>query len=60
MLTDNADEILPGTISLNDTLTYLITASNDGNVTLNNVTVSDDLTGDSTSCLTVAPAAPVC
>ena len=55
VLTDNADEDTSGTISLNDTLTYQITASNDGNVTLNNVSVSDDLTGDSTSCLTVAP-----
>ena len=55
VLTGNADEDTSGTISLNDTLTYQITASNDGNVTLNNVSVSDDLTGDSTSCLLVAP-----
>ena len=55
VLTGNDDADTSGTISLNDTLTYQITASNDGNVTLNNVSVSDDLTGDSTSCLTVAP-----
>ena len=54
-LTGNADEDGSGTVSLNDTLTYTITATNIGNVTLNNVTVSDDLTGDSTACATVAP-----
>ena len=56
-LTDNADEDGSTTVSVGDTLEYTITATNTGNVTLNNVTVSDDLTGDSTSCLSVAPAA---
>ena len=54
-LTGNADEDQSGDVTLNDTLTYTITATNSGNVTLNNVTVSDDLTGDSTSCASVAP-----
>jgi uncharacterized repeat protein (TIGR01451 family) len=56
VLTNNADEDSSDTVSLGDTLTYWITATNVGNITLNNVDVSDDLTGDSTSCLTVAPA----
>ena len=56
-LTANADEDSSGTVSLNDTLTYTITATNSGNVTLNNVTVSDDLTGDNTACESVAPGA---
>lgn len=38
---DNADEDGSGTITLNDTLTYTITATNNGTVTLNNVVVTD-------------------
>ena len=57
VLTSNADEDGSGTVSLNDTLTYTITATNSGNVTLNNVTVDDDLTGDNTVCEAVAPGA---
>jgi uncharacterized repeat protein (TIGR01451 family) len=45
VLTNNAGEDLSGDVSLDDTLTYQITAFNDGNVTLNNVVVSDDLIG---------------
>lgn len=56
-LTGNADEDGSGGVSLGDTLSYTITASNDGNVTLTNVAVSDDLTGDATSCPSLAPAA---
>ncbi len=55
VLTDNADEDGSGAVTLNDTLTYQITATNDGNITLNNVVVSDDLTGQSTSCPTLVP-----
>ena len=54
-LTGNADEDQSGTVSLGDTLEYTLTATNDGNVTLTNVTVSDDLTNDSTTCASVAP-----
>ena len=54
-LTGNADEDGSGTVSLNDTLTYTLTATNDGNTTLHNVTVDDSLTGDSTTCASVAP-----
>ena len=57
VLTSNADEDGSGAVSLNDTLTYTITATNSGNVTLNNVTVADGLTGDNTACEAVAPGA---
>ncbi len=60
VLTGNADEDGSGDVSLGDTLTYTITATNTGNQTLNNVTVSDDLTGDSTACATLAPGARGC
>ncbi len=56
----NADEDGSGTVTLGDTLTYTITATNNGNVTLHNVVVSDSLitpTGGTTPCAMVAPAA---
>jgi hypothetical protein len=57
VLTGNADEDLSGDVSVGDTLTYTITATNTGTADLTNVLVSDDLTGDSSSCALVAPAA---
>ena len=40
-LTNNADEDSSGTVSIGDTLTYTIVATNDGNITQNNVDVTD-------------------
>ncbi len=40
---------------LGETLNYVITASNDGDIALTNVVVSDSLTGESTTC----PVVPV-
>jgi uncharacterized repeat protein (TIGR01451 family) len=57
VLTANADEDASGTVSLGDTLSYSLTATNSGDVTLTAVTVADDLTGDATSCLALAPGA---
>ncbi len=54
-LTNNADEDGSGDVSVGDTLMYTITATNTGNIDLNNVVVSDDLTGDSTTCGLVVP-----
>lgn len=54
-LTANADEDISASVSLNDTLTYTLTATNSGNATLTNVSVSDDLTGDSITCASIAP-----
>ena len=51
----NADEDASGDVSLGDTLTYQFVATNDGDVTLNNVTVTDPLPG--LSGLTCAPVA---
>jgi len=42
-LTDNADEDGSGTISAGDTLTFTVTATNTGSVTLEGVLVSDSL-----------------
>ncbi len=55
-LTTDADS--SGDVSVGDTLTYTITASNSGAANLTNVVVSDDLitpTGGTTPCATVAP-----
>jgi uncharacterized repeat protein (TIGR01451 family) len=55
----NADEDGSGDISVGDTLTYTITASNSGTAALTNVIVNDTmLTPDSASCAVVAAAAP--
>ncbi|MCP3937232.1 MAG: DUF11 domain-containing protein, partial [Actinomycetia bacterium] len=54
-LLSNADEDASGNVSLNDTLTYRFIATNDGNVTLDGVTISDPLPG--LSALTCVPVA---
>lgn len=52
----NADEDQSSGVSLNDTLTYQFKVTNDGNVTLNSVSVSDLL--PSLSVLSCTPAQP--
>jgi hypothetical protein len=47
---------LPATAT-GDVLAYTVTATNTGNVTLENVEVSDDLLGTSVDCATLAPEA---
>ena len=45
-----------GTLNLNDAVTFTITMTNTGNITLTSVTVSDpDLTPNNQTCATVAP-----
>ncbi|WP_442784362.1 DUF7507 domain-containing protein [Cocleimonas sp. KMM 6896] len=54
---DNADEDGNGEISEGDTLTYTITATNNGTATLTNVVVTDNkITPNTISCATLAPA----
>ena len=54
-LTNNADEDSSGTVSIGDTLTYTIVATNSGNFDQNNVDVTDNLiTPNSNTCATVA------
>ncbi len=53
----NADEDGSGSVTIGDTLTYTITATNDGDITLNNVVVTDPLLAapnNTTSCATLA------
>jgi uncharacterized repeat protein (TIGR01451 family) len=58
LLSRNADEDGSGTVSLNDTLTYTITATNAGNTTLKDVVVTDSrITPASVACAALAPAA---
>ncbi|NND91100.1 MAG: DUF11 domain-containing protein, partial [Granulosicoccus sp.] len=55
----NADEDGSGDVSVGDTLTYTITATNDGTANLTNVVVSDPLLsnlGGTQPCALVAPA----
>ncbi|MBL4773991.1 MAG: hypothetical protein JKX98_10500, partial [Alcanivoracaceae bacterium] len=56
-LESNADEDGSATITINDTLTFLIIATNTGNVTLTNVVVTDDkIVPGSITCPSVAVA----
>ena len=54
-LSSNADEDGSGTVTLGDTLTYSFVVTNDGTVTLSNVSVTDPLPG--LSGLTCVPVA---
>ncbi|MCD9007054.1 DUF11 domain-containing protein [Luteimonas sp. XNQY3] len=57
-LAGNADEDGSGTVTLGDTLTYTITATNTGTVTLANVEVRDDrITPARIACASLAPGA---
>ena len=54
-LTSNADEDSSSSVSIGDTLTYTIVATNSGNFDQNNVVVTDNLiTPNSNTCATVA------
>ena len=56
----NADEDGPGDVSVGDTLTYTVTATNSGDANLTNVVVSDGLitpTGGTTPCAVAHPGA---
>ncbi|MFK7803941.1 MAG: hypothetical protein AB8G95_20070 [Anaerolineae bacterium] len=44
-ISGNSDPDGSGTVTVGDTLTYTLTASNDGNLTLSNVVISDTLPG---------------
>jgi uncharacterized repeat protein (TIGR01451 family) len=57
-MTSNADQDASSSITLDDTLTYTVTATNDGTVTQNAVTVTDTLlTPSSTTCASLEPGA---
>ncbi|KAB3542710.1 MAG: DUF11 domain-containing protein, partial [ANME-2 cluster archaeon] len=55
ILLSNADEDGSGDVSAGDTLTYQITVNNTGTANLTNVVVTDNLTGNSTTCPLVIP-----
>ncbi|WP_310148833.1 Ig-like domain-containing protein [Luteimonas sp. 3794] len=58
VLAGNADEDGSGTVTLGDTLSYTVTATNTGTVTLPNVEVRDDrITPASIVCASLAPGA---
>jgi len=57
VLTGTADNDDSGSVSAGDTLSYQVTATNNGNTTLHNVVVSDDHFAATQSCATLAPAA---
>lgn len=54
VFTGNADEDGTGSVTEGDTLNYTLTAANIGEFELTNVTVSDDLTGNSVTCNSLA------
>lgn len=56
-LTGTTDADASGSVTLGDTLTYSLTATNTGEAELTDVVVDDVLTGDSTTCASVAPGA---
>jgi len=57
ILQNNTDEDQSGDISFGDTLTYEITATNSGNLTLHHITITDDkITPSITTCETLAPS----
>jgi len=56
----NADEDGSGAVSIGDTLTYTITATNAGNVDQTNVTVTDNLIAPSTNICAVVPVGATC
>ena len=56
-VTTSTAEAADGTYALGETITYEITATNDGNLTLTNVKVEDELTGDSWTVDSLAPGA---
>ena len=47
------------TYALGETITYSITATNDGNLTITNITVTDDLTGEAWPVASLAPGASI-
>jgi hypothetical protein len=58
-LDSNADEDVSGSVTAGDTLTYLMSLFNDGNVTLTGVSVSDPLPGlGALACISTLPTSP--
>jgi outer membrane autotransporter protein/uncharacterized repeat protein (TIGR01451 family) len=57
LLTGTADNDSSGSTSAGDRLDYSVTATNNGNVTLHNVVVSDDHFAATQTCATLAPNA---